>query len=302
MGEATGGGQLHGALANMCDIARPIGAQPGQEETINLFLEDSKTGFSRDVTFVGKTLGPLALNTAGNLRSLWHLSGFVTRTITRDGLLVESPDYEVIRVSLVDMSPKRHTRLSNLIQGASEFWKDARWILRYLRDNYRSETLGEEFRFVNIAGGSAKSPALKKIWSWLERVGFSRFAKQVPGPLLRATANGESDYFTHMPIKPGSTYAHLPKALTMAYEMNKAKGIVDTEIDLEGRDFPLFGHHADRRKADKVARDTMGLTGVTEGEIDDHFGWDQKSRRKKSQLHYHGKDDRIKRSRVTMML
>ena len=41
----------------------------------------------------------------------------------------------------------------------------------------------------------------------------------------------------------------------------------------------------------------MPITGATEGDIDDHFGWDQKNRKKQSQLHYHGRDDRMKRAR-----
>ena len=64
-----------------------------------------------------------------------------------------------------------------------------------------------------------------------------------------------------------------------------------------------FGHHANRRrKADKQARDSRDLTGCTEGDIDDHFGWDQKARKKKSQLHYRGRLERIKRARTTMYL
>jgi len=38
------------------------------------------------------------------------------------------------------------------------------------------------------------------------------------------------------------------------------------------------------------------------GEIDDHFGWNQKERNKTSRLHYHGRNERQKRSRVTMMI
>ena len=52
----------------------------------------------------------------------------------------------------------------------------------------------------------------------------------------------------------------------------------------------------------KCARDTMALTGVTEGDIDDFYGWDQRQRKKKSQLHYHGRTDRLHRAKVTMML
>jgi hypothetical protein len=104
------------------------------------------------------------------------------------------------------------------------------------------------------------------------------------------------------PKVPGSTYAFVPQALTDAYELNEKRGLVDNEIDLEGREKPKFGHHGNRRRADKTARDTQQITQVSDGQIDDHFGWNQKERKKQSQLHYHGRDDRMKRARVTMML
>ena len=56
-----------------------------------------------------------------------------------------------------------------------------------------------------------------------------------------------------------------------------------------------------REVRDGGRRDTRRLR-ATEGDIDDQFGWDQKNRKKQSQLHYHGRDDRMKRARVTMML
>ena len=105
-----------------------------------------------------------------------------------------------------------------------------------------------------------------------------------------------------MPIKVKSTYANVPAALVEVWKLHKRSGIVDTELDLEGLEKPKFGHHANRRKADKQARDARDLTGCTEGGIDDHFGWDQKVRKKESQLHYRGRLERTKRARTTMYL
>ena len=113
---------------------------------------------------------------------------------------------------------------------------------------------------------------------------------------------GDPKRLTHMPLKPGSSYAHVPKALQEAYELNRAAGVVDPEEDLAGAETPHYGNHGNRRHSDKVARDTMAITGSSEGDIDDFFGWDQRQRQKKSQLHYHGRVDRQKRARVTMML
>ena len=95
-----------------------------------------------------------------------------------------------------------------------------------------------------------------------------------------------------MPLSPGSTYAHVPKALTEAWEINVLReGVIDTELSLMG-DKPKFGNHGNRWKADKRACETMDVTKATVGEINDNFGWEQKERKKKSQLHYKGNNHR----------
>lgn len=105
-----------------------------------------------------------------------------------------------------------------------------------------------------------------------------------------------------MPIQAKSTYTQVPASLSEAYEKNAKEGVIDNDLDLEGADKPKFGHHANRRFADKQARDTMDQTGCSEGELDDFFGWEQRLRQRKSQLHYHGRTDRLKRARVTMFI
>ena len=65
------------------------------------------------------------------------------------------------------------------------------------------------------------------------------------------------------------------------------------ELDLEGQKEPK---DMNRRKADKEANDTHHLTGVTEGEIDDIFGWNQKEQKKTSRLHFHGRNERQQRA------
>ena len=137
---------------------------------------------------------------------------------------------------------------------------------------------------------------------WVKQWGFSRYANVVMGPLLRATVMGRPGEASHMPIAAGSTYAHVPKALREAWQENVDQGIIDTALDLEGRDAPEFGNHGNRRHADKNASDDQAITGVSNGEVDDHFGWKQKERKKTSRLHYQGRLERLKRARVTMML
>ena len=302
VGELTGGGDFHGVLANNSDIA--LGMEKGEElETVNLFIEDSKTGFSRDITYMGTTKGRLALPCAKNLRRLWEVSGFKVAESTEDGLRVLRPNFWVLSVRLLGMTPTQHRRLVKLLENCDDkFIKNNRsWLLTYANERHDAKTYSEEMRYFNLAGGEKDGPWLKEAMTWLEAHGFQQFGEQVPGPLLLATARGNPRKLTLMPLSPGSTYAHVPKALTKAWEINVKNGVVDTELSLLG-DKPQFGNHGNRRHADKKATDTMDVTKCTMGDLDDHFGWDQAARRKRSQLHYKGRTERHKRARVTMML
>ena len=314
MGEMTGGGDSHGVLADFSSIAWSVGSDSSREETVNYYIEDSKTGFCRDFTTMGVTKGPLAVRCADNLRELWRLSGFKIVSEVVDGMHVEHPDYKVVRVSLLDMNEHTFRRLLRVLSNTdAKFMADRKgWVTLYAKERYfkmelggatvGSETLSKEERYLNIAGGEAGCSEIIEAEQLCEAWGFKPFVNVVRGPLLRATVRGNVKQLTHMPLKPGSTYAHVPKALLAAWEKNQKDGIVDTEIDLEGRDKPRFGNHGDRRYADKIATDTKHITGVTDGDIDDFFGWQQKMRRKISQLHYHGRKERWLRAKVTMMV
>jgi len=252
---------------------------------------------------MGNTQGKLALRGADNLRRLWRASGFKIVEEDRDGLHYWRPDFWVMRVSLVDMGEAKHKRLIKLLENTEDrFIKDNRsWILKYAKQRYVSKTFSEEWRYVNIAGGEKNGQWYKEAKDWLARYGYEAFGRQTEGPLLRASVEGSPKRLTMMPLAVGSSYTHVPTALTKAWKLNVERGVVDTELDLLG-DKPKFGNHGNRRKADKIAMDTRDITLCTEEDIDDHFGWDQAERKKKSQLHYKGRSDRMKRARVTMML
>ena len=303
VGEMAGAGDRHGVLANNSDIAVVLSGESKGVETVNLHVEDSKTKFSRDMTYMGNTQGKLALRGADNLRRLWRASGFKIVEEDRDGLHYWRPDFWVMRVSLVDMGEAKHKRLIKLLENTEDrFIKDNRsWILKYAKQRYVSKTFSEEWRYVNIAGGEKNGQWYKEAKDWLARYGYEAFGRQTEGPLLRASVEGSPKRLTMMPLAVGSSYTHVPTALTKAWKLNVERGVVDTELDLLG-DKPKFGNHGNRRKADKIAMDTRDITLCTEEDIDDHFGWDQAERKKKSQLHYKGRSDRMKRARVTMML
>ena len=175
-------------------------------------------------------------------------------------------------------------------------------IQKYVKERMAAHALGEESMYVNVAGGPREGAAIKKVWSWLQARGLTRYADVVPGPLLRATRVGDRHRLSHMPLNAKSTYTHLVSALDKAYEISQGMAEPDRELDLEGREAPHFGNHSGRRYADRKATDSSHLTGASKGQIDDHFGWQQRERKKDSQLHYHGRVEREKRARVTMMI
>ena len=107
-----------------------------------------------------------------------------------------------------------------------------------------------------------------------------------------------------MPLRPGSTYAHLSKAMERAYFVSKSRGEDDQELDLGGHDpdHPKIGNHWARRKADQVARDSRDVTETLEETIDEAFGWKQREAQRDQQIHYSGSADMLKLARVTMML
>ena len=217
LGEMTGGGDGHGVLANHSDIAWPVGAEDQREcETVNLHIEDSKTKYSRDMTYVGVTGGPLSLRGADNLRRLWALSGFKIETSRTDGMLVQRPNYYVLRLSLLGMEREGKSglnRLVRLVRNTSEqvVVRSRSWIVAYLNERYKGATGSEEERYVNMAGGPKGSEEIREMRGWLVTNGFGAFIEkgEVPGPLLRATARGSPHVVTHMPLKPGSSYAHV---------------------------------------------------------------------------------------------
>ena len=137
---------------------------------------------------------------------------------------------------------------------------------------------------------------------WLDARGVSKYARVVPGPLIRSTQNGHPEKPTHMGLSTGQTYSMINGALNKAYEKSIAMDEPDLELDLEGREKPAFGNHGGRRYSDKKALDTAELTGVPRNVHNDHFGWAQKAQRKDSALHYHGSTERLLRAKVTSLI
>ena len=305
VGEATGGGEGHGLLANYCCLAYP--SDPGKfnlKEVVVFSLEDSKTKFGRRMAVAGKTRGGLAFEAALYMKGLWKESGFAMKEERRDGMRILRPDYYVLRVSLLGMNKAMITRFASMLEGCKEpaVAELGKYSARtVLARGLHNDTDGEEKKYINIAGGARDSGTLNGAMQWIQSIGLGRYANVVPGPLLRAT---DGKKITHMPLQTGSAYTHLSKAMEKAYFVSKARGVIDQELDLGSHDpnKPKIGHHWARRKADQVARDSMDTTETVEETIDEAFGWNQKQAKRKQQLHYAGSTEILKLARVTLML
>jgi hypothetical protein len=193
------------------------------------------------------------------------------------------------------------------------FLKDVEWAtsvviiahrkasLKYAKDRKLSKTLGEEMRYVNVAGGPRAGYDIAEAVSWLNAKGYQRYTDVVHGPFIRATF-GHS--LCHMPYSPGSTHVHLVPAMRMAFDRVNAAGVVDPEYDVTSDPIPKFANHSNRRHADRVAMRNQAVTKVTDQDIDFFFGWRLKKMKESMRLHYAGMDRliRLGLSMVTRMM
>jgi len=276
----------------------------GIDEMLVAEIEDSKTTFGRMVVMCGVTRGELALTASKYLTQLCDESEIVLKaSAPRDGMTIVRPDYTVVRISLLGMTK---TKMEHFVEALKQCTvvsinKYVNYTIRRIREKLETENDGEEKKYINIAGGEKLGVEVTSATAWVRKVGYATFMDEVDGPLLRAT---DGKKITHMPLQPGSTYSHLSKSISNAYDVSRKMAEPDTELDLGAQDpeDPKFGNHWARRKADQVAQDTMEETETTPDLVDEYFGWNQKARKKKQQIHYRGKTEMLKLARITMML
>ena len=305
VGEACGGGDGHGALAPNLSIMRPVGeSSGGPGEVCELYLEDSKTGFPRYVNFVGVSRG-VGIRAADHVRALWRDSGWQIEEFIEDGMVVQRPDYSVVRVSFMGMGDAEFKALRGALQSAEaprEILLHSKTSLEKAEQRRSADGVEEERRYVNVAGGARLGREVTSAVKWLKSAGLSSFVNVVGGPLLRATVK-KGQGLAHMPLVPSSSYTHLIGALKSAYEISRQMDTPDLELDLNGMDTPKLAHHSFRRGSDKMAREAVlseEVTGVTELDVDEQFGWKQKEHRQNQQIHYAGRRQRSVRAKVTM--
>ena len=101
-------------------------------------------------------------------------------------MIVERPDYSVLRVSLVDMGAREREKLIRVIRKSAEVELAAHASASeaYIRLKSVAVTRGEELKYVNVAGGNRGGVRLRKAEQYLRDQGFGAYLNVTKGPLL----------------------------------------------------------------------------------------------------------------------
>ena len=308
IGEVCGGGETHGMLANRTAILtdRETGL-----EVVEAQLEHSKTGFSRYLDMMGTTT-TTKIEVARHLREYWKEAKIPTRTTEQAGILVERPDFYVVRVSLLGVGSAEGQISFNKLMCYLTKSSDPS-VIEHLsttrsKGKQRVAIEGSESqpkKYINVAEGRGDSTALVSIRDEIRALGFT--ANVVPGPLLLATTGGRKSARTIMPLTTSGAFTLTKEILTKAFELANADASrqdPDLEIDLAAGELPKWSTHSLRRLADSVAKRYQEKSKTSEAEIDIYFGWNERVLLKAMQTHYNGLSmrQRMKMSKITGML
>ena len=287
IGEVSGGGDMHGLLANnSCILIDPNlpESDPGAL-VVEYKLEHSKTGFSRFLDMAGET-ETSHIQTAKHLRDYWAKAGFTVTVKTQAGVKVLRPSFYVVRVSLLGLNNPEG--LEEAIDRCP-MWavrKEAKATKTYIGQRFRIRGINSQAKkHVHVAGGDSIE-GLEGIKGYFTELGFD--VSVVEGPLLLATAaGGRKRVPTLMPLSTSSTFAPTKVLLDRAYiRANADPSDPDPDLDIEPGRAPKWSTHSLRRLADTVARRYREETGTTEAEIDLYFGWNERLLKKAMQAHY----------------
>ena len=126
IGEVCGGGESHGILANnLRFIEDPMGTDELTRSVVEFKLEHSKTGFSRYLNMAAVT-ATSGLRVADAVMAYCRAAEFkmVTSTV-QAGVRVITPDFWVVRVSLLGLDERGLIKLMNAPQGQVTFGRKA---------------------------------------------------------------------------------------------------------------------------------------------------------------------------------
>ena len=320
IGEAVGGGDFHGLLANNCSIitnsVEP--ADAWAQEVVEVKIEHSKTGFSRYVDMAGLT-EKSKIPVAGAMRQFWRAAGIETTVVPEAGMMVERPDFWVVRVSLLGMNARQLVDFKGWLLASR--WES---IARHAKHSANAAGVRDSAqgagsqakKYVNIAGGRGSSDdiatALAEVNAYLFELLPTKSADKrhpsvsvVPGPLICTTVG---KYIGLMPLASSSTHGTVKELLEKACEVaNKEEP--DPDMSTQERKVAKFTNHSLRRCSDATARRDRAIERpdrrpVSETEIDIYHGWHELELSKEMQLHYATLvlRERIQRARITGLM
>ena len=300
VGETLGSGDFHGMKANHLRILRNVATGL---VTVEGMLEHSKTKHKRWLNCLGVTAGFAELPLAQLTRDYWQEAGLKVvggSSWVEGGYEITGVDYTVVRVSLLGMTKERLAVLRKVLElsKVDSVRRAAKATMKRAEDRFVAKT-SKDKRYINVHGGPTDDAGIKTLMFELTEAKLDHFARLTDGPLLRST---DGSMLSHMPLDPSSTYETLHKIMDECFELSNRHGDPDPWLDLQGLEFPLWGHHSWRRMADTVARATMAKSGVTEQDIDLVFGWLEEMYSQRMQFHYETRFNRDRRYRVTMYL
>ena len=296
IGEVCGGGETHGILANESAVVTDPATGT---ETVEFKIEHSKTGFSRYLDLAGRTTGS-GVECARHLRDYWARAGMATDRTEQAGLVVESPDYWVVRVSLVGVASLGGLETALRSDPCARIRADATAVIAKAKTRLgMTGPQKQSKRYVNVAAGRLADPRNQALSARLGSLGFQ--AQIVPGPLLLATTGGGLGRPTHMPLSVAAAAGPTKELLTLAAAEVAARPGGDKDLDVERGRAPHWSSHSLRRLADTVARRDQQANGVEDAEIDLYFGWHEAILLKEMRRHYAAYQlrERIKQARIT---
>ena len=304
--ESCSGVDGYGLLANNTCI---LTDQSTGEVSVELKLQDSKTGLERWINMAGETLRS-KIKIAEAYRNHWRLNGLhVTPPRLEGGFHVEQPDSWSVKLSLLAAPPDYEKRLAAVLallsKEAVEYRAVAPRLLQYARERHDARGGGEEHKYVLLTEGRHADPFHREVMLLLERSQLGKIDQNihlVAAPLLRSTHRAGKT-LTPMPFMATSTYPNLKRIFEGSYLMANPPDDPDPEFDLQGHASPRLGNHSWRRYGDKIARDYKNFHQLTPTDIDLYAGWNLAAISMDMQTKYAGqqRSERVRRRKLTQM-
>jgi len=115
IGEVCGGGESHGILANnLRFVEDPMGTEALTRSIVEFKLEHSKTGYSRYLDMAAVT-ATSDIRVADTIMAYCKAAGFKMITSVQAGVRVITPDFWVVRVSLLGLNEQGVNCLLNVL-------------------------------------------------------------------------------------------------------------------------------------------------------------------------------------------